>query len=1010
MLALGEAILACATDAEPGDGVWYVTLEDGEIVEDVNFGNRNLNEITVTTLDDRIDPNDGLISLREAILLANVIDTVGRFADRVLHVLDGAELHIEALSVTGGNVQGNGGGILNQGTLSLLDAVVSGNVGDYGGGIRNVGQLSIQQSTISGNTSRQTGGGISNFGGQIQIVASTVSGNSATYGGGLWTNSAATISDSTFADNSATPNNGGAVSNASGGTLRIERSTLAGNTANYGGAILTNAPLVIINSTLSGNEARTSGGAIHNQNLLTVYHSTIYGNRANSGGTTSGSGGGISKSTGAIELYHTIVAGNWVGTGQTPQEINGQVEATSSFNLIADAGSSGGLIDGINGNLVGNGGTGTIEANDVLSPTLADYGGPTLTHALIPTSPAIDAGNPNFDPAGFDPPLLTDQRGEGFARILQGRIDIGAFEFLLPYVETAVAVTSSVNPSIYGDSVFLSATVSGDLGTPTGTVQFAVGGADLGAPVPLVDGVAQSPAVSDLIATTHTITAHYEPQLASPFVSSSGQLADGQLVNPRTLTVSGIAAADKVYDGTTEAVLDVSGVVLVGRVSDDDVVLDASNAAGAFEDPDVGSNKMVFISALVITGDDTRNYSLIQPTTIASILASAAARIDMTIVRQPTATDGQGQVAILPDSAAWVLEWQTLWVELWVSTPDTTTLGVAEAIVDLSYDTNYLTAQEIVYGPAFLQAQTGTIDDVAGLVSEIGARTDLTDVGDDAYVLLARVRFTSTGNAQSPVNEAGRSIGPYDMRMELSGGQTVLFGRGAVEPQLGQSPSTELWSVVYDIDDNNQIDFGDFSFFAAAFGRTVGGTFEPPYVWWADFDRSGRVDFGDLAFFAPNFTKSRSTVQSGETTLIFPSNFPDAWRAGTGGGGGEAEGESESESESESEREAAWKPSPGGVRLAASSGGSQHALAMPWQLAWAVDEAHAALQTEPTQGLPWQIAAAQEAQPALPLWQEALGSLYSRNDEPEAPSDKRPERQFEDWQPLEDLLTTLAVR
>jgi hypothetical protein len=82
------------------------------------------------------------------------------------------------------------------------------------------------------------------------------------------------------------------------------------------------------------------------------------------------------------------------------------------------------------------------------------------------------------------------------------------------------------------------------------------------------------------------------------------------------------------------------------------------------------------------------------------------------------------------------------------------------------------------------------------------------------------------------------------------------------------------------------IDFGDLSFFAAAFGRTVGAPdSEPPYAWWADFDRSGRVDFGDLAFFAPNFNKNRTAVQSGTQTLVFPSNFPAAWRAGSDGGG-----------------------------------------------------------------------------------------------------------------------------
>jgi hypothetical protein len=186
-------------------------------------------------------------------------------------------------------------------------------------------------------------------------------------------------------------------------------------------------------------------------------------------------------------------------------------------------------------------------------------------------------------------------------------------------------------------------------------------------------------------------------------------------------------------------------------------------------------------------------------------------RIDMTIVHEPSTIDDNGEVASLPASAGWVHEWQSFWVEIWVSTPDTTTLSVAGASVDLQYYTGFTTAQEIVYGPAFTLDRTGTISDGLGLVSAIGGKTNRTDVGDDAYVLLARVRFASTGNDQVPVDQAGRNIGPYDMQMALAGGQSQLVGGPSVLPVLGAAPSTELWAVVYDIDDNNQVDFGDLS-------------------------------------------------------------------------------------------------------------------------------------------------------------------------------------------------------
>jgi hypothetical protein len=63
-----------------------------------------------------------------------------------------------------------------------------------------------------------------------------------------------------------------------------------------------------------------------------------------------------------------------------------------------------------------------IKTDPVLGP-LKDNGGPTFIHALLPNSPAIDTGDANFSP-----PSLHDQRGPGFDRVVNARIDVGSFE------------------------------------------------------------------------------------------------------------------------------------------------------------------------------------------------------------------------------------------------------------------------------------------------------------------------------------------------------------------------------------------------------------------------------------------------------------------------------------------------------------------------------------------------------------------------------------------------------
>ncbi len=90
-------------------------------------------------------------------------------------------------------------------------------------------------------------------------------------------------------------------------------------------------------------------------------------------------------------------------------------------------------------------------------------------------------------------------------------------------------------------------------------------------------------------------------------------------ISPRTVTVTGITAESKEYDGTRTATLDVSHAKLVGVISLDDVELDTSDAAGVFESKNIGDDKTVEIEGLKLTGDDAGNYELTQPETTADI-------------------------------------------------------------------------------------------------------------------------------------------------------------------------------------------------------------------------------------------------------------------------------------------------------------------------------------------------------------------------------------------------------
>jgi hypothetical protein len=357
---------------------------------------------------------------------------------------------------------GTGGGIFNYGYLGtasaeIVNSAVSSNFSEHGGGIYNGGaHLQIVNSTMSSN-SAERGGGIENFSlestATVQIANTTLSGNSAFISGGGIDSSAADgvanveIVNSTVSSNWAGSRGGGLENdNISRGTatVQISDSTLSYNWATAGGGIDSDGgcsgftSVEITSTTLSRNSAYWGGG-IDNADggSLRVVDSTLSSNSAIRYG-----GGGIYNSseclTTTVVIVNSTLSDNTAPSGSGIYNVS-FYSADASVEIgdtILDAGGSGGTITNVSGtitslgyNLSSDDGGGFLTATgdqvntDPMLGPLQDNGGPTFTCALLPGSPAINAGDPNFTP----PPYF-DQRGPGFPRVVCGRIDIGAFE------------------------------------------------------------------------------------------------------------------------------------------------------------------------------------------------------------------------------------------------------------------------------------------------------------------------------------------------------------------------------------------------------------------------------------------------------------------------------------------------------------------------------------------------------------------------------------------------------
>ncbi len=336
------------------------------------------------------------------------------------------DVFINGLTITGGNaLTSNGSGIFNEENLTVTNSIITDNTSGFGGGgidIRN-GIVNITNSIIT-NNSANSGGGIGGFNSTVNITNSNISSNFAREGGGIdVSGSSVDIINSTISENFAGFTGGGL--NIGGSSANITNSTISRNTASFSGGGLHIPPdgmnvvgstVNIINSTISGNTATSffGGGLNVVGSTVNISNNTISGNSAGFENSLGG-GGGLSIFNftdfgdfgpiildGTVNITNTIIANS---TGGDCVNFSGTI-ASNINNLIEDG--------TCNPQLSGTPNIGPLQVN----------GGSTETHALLPGSIAINTGSNEEVP----PEITTDQRGLGFVRIVNGTVDIGAFE------------------------------------------------------------------------------------------------------------------------------------------------------------------------------------------------------------------------------------------------------------------------------------------------------------------------------------------------------------------------------------------------------------------------------------------------------------------------------------------------------------------------------------------------------------------------------------------------------
>lgn len=416
-----------------------------------------------------INLNSGAGAIRSAFIAFN--HAVG--GDGGALRIAGGSMSLDGSTIFGNTADNNGGGINNQGTLTLTQTSVSINHAPYNGGgiFQSSGTTTFISSTIDSNDTpgfgTGSGGGIYISGGTITMRNSKVDHNAANYRGGGILNFATLTLDSSLVNNNISYGGDSSLDTYGGGGIynfgnaTVLSSTLRNNstTAQDGGGFYNGwyANATLNSVTLSNNRAAQDGGGFKNNlGIATLTNVTFYSNTAHA------DGGGVYSDHGQTNLQHVTFSGNSANNGggiynltvYTTRTVSLQntiiTNSTSGYNCVSDfPGSLNVVSQGYNlsddGSFAVAGhcpsafaGTDQNNTNAKLG-ALANNGGPTtgpnlepmLTHLPLPGSPAIDLILPGTN--GCNTVFRNDQRGitrpqdgdgnGGFA------CDIGAVEY-----------------------------------------------------------------------------------------------------------------------------------------------------------------------------------------------------------------------------------------------------------------------------------------------------------------------------------------------------------------------------------------------------------------------------------------------------------------------------------------------------------------------------------------------------------------------------------------------------
>ncbi|PQO40862.1 Ig-like domain-containing protein [Blastopirellula marina] len=271
------------------------------------------------------------------------------------------------------------------------------------------------------------------------------------------------------------------------------------------------------------------------------------------------------------------------------------------------------------------------------------------------------------------------------------------------------------------------------------------------------------------------------------------------------------------------------------------------------------------------TGTDTFTYivndSGMESTATVTVDVRDASQFTFTAVKDATSVDSNGAAISLPQSDEIIEEWDSFWLEVWVTADGSGGDTITAASATINFDPSMYRANSILIGPGFTAGSGNTTNNTSGIV-KLNATSAISGLGGGQRVLLGKVRFTPLANGlAAPLVNESLGVDFAEFLTSVSAASLTVDGVGTVDqPTIDASLSTRLLPMIYDLNDDGRVDIGDFSAYVFAEGNHYSNKF-------VDFDLSGDFEGTSFDYF---YSALGTSFQSQNNGHLISSQVQDA--------------------------------------------------------------------------------------------------------------------------------------